>query len=90
VESMVGGSPWLVRDTLLIFYHPHRDLFDAILDRFWTAGARTGVFLAAGGWSVSILGTNVAANMIPFGSDSSMLFPKYITIVSHLCLPIPQ
>lgn len=56
------------------------DLFDAILDRYWTAGARTAIFLAAGGWSVSILGTNVAANMIPFGSDSSMLFPKYITI----------
>jgi cytosine/uracil/thiamine/allantoin permease len=58
------------------------------------------------GWSVSILGTNIAANMvraslehvltvlvinhlctfadrgsqIPFGSDSSMLFPRFITI----------
>lgn len=56
------------------------DLFDAILTRYWTAGSRTAVFLAAGGWTVSILGTNIAANMIPFGSDSSMLFPRYITI----------
>lgn len=39
------------------------DLLDAILDHYWSAGARTGVFLAAAGWTVSILGTNVAANM---------------------------
>ena len=30
--------------------------------------------------TLSILGTNIAANMIPFGSDSSMLFPRLITI----------
>ena len=56
------------------------DLLDAILTRHWTAGARTGVALCAGGWAISILGTNIAANMIPFGSDSTMLFPRYITI----------
>jgi nucleobase:cation symporter-1, NCS1 family len=50
------------------------------LTRHWTAGARTGVALCAGGWAISILGTNIAANMIPFGSDSTMLFPRYITI----------
>ncbi|KAF2863383.1 putative allantoin permease [Piedraia hortae CBS 480.64] len=56
------------------------ELLDAILDRHWTAGGRTGVFFAAAGWSVSILGTNVAANMIPFGADSSVLFPRFIDI----------
>lgn len=56
------------------------DLLDAIMTRYWSAGTRTAVFLAAAGWSVSILGTNIAANMIPFGSDSSMLFPRYLTI----------
>nr|POE77586.1 allantoin permease [Quercus suber] len=56
------------------------DLLDAILDRFWSPGARTAVFLAAMCWSVSILGTNVAANMIPFGADSSMLLPRLISI----------
>jgi nucleobase:cation symporter-1, NCS1 family len=56
------------------------DLLDAIMDHHWTAGARTGVFFAAGGWLFSILGTNIAANMIPFGSDSTMLFPRYLTI----------
>lgn len=56
------------------------DLIGAIMDRYWSAGSRTACFLAAAGWCVSILGTNIAANMIPFGSDSSMLFPRYITI----------
>jgi NCS1 family nucleobase:cation symporter-1 len=56
------------------------DLLEAIMTRYWNAGTRTAVFFAAGGWSVSILGTNIAANMIPFGSDSTMLFPRYITI----------
>lgn len=56
------------------------DLLDAIMTRYWTGGARCGVFLVAACWMVSILGTNVAANMIPFGSDSSMLLPRYITI----------
>jgi NCS1 family nucleobase:cation symporter-1 len=56
------------------------DLLDAIMTKHWNAGTRTAVALCAGGWSISILGTNIAANMIPFGSDSTMLFPRYITI----------
>ncbi|KAH8671952.1 uracil permease-like protein [Tricladium varicosporioides] len=56
------------------------DLLGAILDRYWSASTRLAVFLSAFTWMVSILGTNIAANMIPFGSDSSMLFPRYITI----------
>ncbi|KAI9692296.1 MAG: hypothetical protein M1822_006527 [Bathelium mastoideum] len=56
------------------------DLLTAIMDRYWSAGTRTAVFLCAVCWMVSILGTNIAANMIPFGADSSMLFPRYITI----------
>lgn len=56
------------------------DLLDAIMNRYWRSDVRFAVFLTAGCWAVSLLGTNVAANMIPFGSDSSMLFPRYITI----------
>lgn len=56
------------------------DLLGAILDRYWSSSTRFAVFLSAFTWMVSILGTNIAANMIPFGSDSSMLFPRYITI----------
>lgn len=56
------------------------DLLDAILTRYWSGTTRFAVFLCAAGWTVSILGTNIAANMIPFGSDSSMLLPRFITI----------
>jgi nucleobase:cation symporter-1, NCS1 family len=56
------------------------DLLGAILDRYWSASTRFAVFLSAFTWMISILGTNIAANMIPFGSDSSMLLPEYITI----------
>ena len=56
------------------------DLLGAILNKYWTGGARTLIFLCAFCWMVSILGTNIAANMIPFGSDSTLLFPKYLTI----------
>ncbi|KUI59673.1 Allantoin permease [Cytospora mali] len=56
------------------------DLLGAILDHYWTNGARTLVFLCAFCWMFSILGTNIAANMIPFGSDLTLLFPKYFTI----------
>ena len=56
------------------------DLLSAILDKYWDAGTRTAIFLAAFCWMFSILGTNIAANMIPFGSDVTLLFPKYLTI----------
>ena len=56
------------------------DLCGAILDRYWTAGSRTAMVFAAFAWSVSYLGTNIAANMVPFGSDVTLLFPKYLTI----------
>ncbi|KAL1311111.1 hypothetical protein AAFC00_001316 [Neodothiora populina] len=56
------------------------DLLDAIMDHYWSSGARFAVFLCAACWTISIFGTNIAANMIPFGADSSMLFPRYITI----------
>ncbi|KAK4983220.1 hypothetical protein LTR66_008915 [Elasticomyces elasticus] len=56
------------------------DLLDAIMTRYWSGTTRFAIFLSAACWTVSILGTNIAANMIPFGSDSTMLFPRYITI----------
>ncbi|KAH8881722.1 allantoin [Thozetella sp. PMI_491] len=56
------------------------DLLSAILDRYWTSGARAGIFFCAFCWMISILGTNIAANMIPFGSDVTLLMPKIFTI----------
>ncbi|KAF7944085.1 hypothetical protein EAE96_010495 [Botrytis aclada] len=56
------------------------DLLSAILDRYWSGSTRFAIFLLAFCWMVSILGTNIAANMIPFGADSTMLFPRFLTI----------
>lgn len=56
------------------------DLLDAIMTRYWTSGARFACFLCAACWTISVFGTNVAANMIPFGADCSMLFPRYVNI----------
>ncbi|KAH8660546.1 putative allantoin permease [Xylariales sp. PMI_506] len=54
------------------------DLLDAIQDHHNGSGARFAIFLAALCWTVSILGTNIAANMISFGSDVALLWPRYI------------
>ncbi|EXJ94881.1 hypothetical protein A1O1_03280 [Capronia coronata CBS 617.96] len=56
------------------------DLLDAILLRYPTSSVRFAVFLCATFWALLVLGTNVAANMIPFGSDSTMLLPRYINM----------
>ncbi|TFK50769.1 putative allantoin permease [Heliocybe sulcata] len=56
------------------------DLLDEIMKRYPRPDVRFAVFLCATFWALLILGTNVAANMIPFGSDSSMLLPRYINI----------
>ncbi|KAJ9211054.1 hypothetical protein DTO166G4_7345 [Paecilomyces variotii] len=57
------------------------DLMTEIMNRHWRSDVRFAIFLCAFSWVVSMLATNVAANMIPFGSDASMLWPKYLTIV---------
>ncbi|KAK7229462.1 hypothetical protein V2G26_001632 [Clonostachys chloroleuca] len=54
------------------------DLLDAIQDRHNGSGPRFAIFLAAFTWTVGILGTNIAANMIAFGSDVSLIAPRYI------------
>ncbi|TVY84788.1 Allantoin permease [Lachnellula suecica] len=56
------------------------DLLTAILDRYPNSGARFAVFLCATFWAILVLGTNVAANMIPLGSDLAMLLPRYMNM----------
>ncbi|BCS00588.1 uncharacterized protein AKAW2_50929S [Aspergillus luchuensis] len=56
------------------------DMMEFILDHYWSGTTRFAVFLVAFAWLVQILGTNIAANMISFGADSSMLFPRFINM----------
>ncbi|CAK7224026.1 hypothetical protein SBRCBS47491_005409 [Sporothrix bragantina] len=57
------------------------DLYNAILDHYWNAGARTAIFLACFIQILAVVATNLAANALPVGSDLSGLFPRYFKIV---------
>ncbi|KAJ5646240.1 allantoin [Penicillium lividum] len=54
------------------------DLLDEIQTRNNHPGARFAIFLAAFCWMIGVLGTNIACNMIPFGSDSALLVPRFV------------
>ena len=56
------------------------DLLTEIMNRYWRPDVRFAVFLCATAQALLVLGTNVAGNMIPFGSDSSMLLPRYVSM----------
>ncbi|EUC29717.1 hypothetical protein COCCADRAFT_39964 [Bipolaris zeicola 26-R-13] len=56
------------------------DLFDAILDHHFGAGARAAIFFASLAFYFGVFATNFGANSIPFGSDMTGLFPKWLTI----------
>jgi NCS1 family nucleobase:cation symporter-1 len=57
------------------------DLFGAILDHNFSAGARTAVFLACLVQIIAVAATNLASNCLPVGSDLTGLFPKYFKLV---------
>lgn len=57
------------------------DLLAEIMRRYPRPEARFAVFLCASAQALLVLGTNIAANMIPFGLDSAMLFLRYISVV---------
>ncbi|KAF3013183.1 hypothetical protein E8E14_001972 [Neopestalotiopsis sp. 37M] len=57
------------------------DVLSAALDYYDMSPASRGlVFLASFAFAVAILGTNVAANSLPFGSDIAGLLPRWISI----------
>lgn len=56
------------------------DLCGIILDRHWTAGARTGIFFVSFAFTLSIFVSNQAANVIPFGADVAGLMPRFLNI----------
>jgi NCS1 family nucleobase:cation symporter-1 len=56
------------------------DLLTAILEWYPSGTTRFAVFLCASFWAILVIGTNVAANMIPLGSDMALLFPRYMNM----------
>lgn len=65
------------------------DVMSYILEEHWNSGARFGVFCLAFVWAFQTLCQNISSNLIPFGSDTSMLWPRHLTmtrgyIICHL------
>ncbi|THV72303.1 allantoin [Aureobasidium pullulans] len=56
------------------------DLLDEIMTRYWRPEVRFAVLLCAAAQALLVTGTNVAGNIIPFGADSAMLWPRYLNI----------
>ncbi|PIA94993.1 putative permease [Cercospora beticola] len=56
------------------------DMFDAILDHYWSAGSRTAIILIGLAFFFGTFVTNFGANSIPFGADMTGLAPKWLTI----------
>lgn len=56
------------------------DVMAYILDENWTSGVRFGVFLLATAWFYLVFAQNISSNMIPFGADISMLWPKHLSM----------
>ncbi|KAG7095823.1 hypothetical protein E1B28_006519 [Marasmius oreades] len=57
------------------------DLCQKMLDQYpHNAGARFAIFLASGSMALALIAVNLATNCLPFGSDVTALFPKYMTI----------
>ncbi|KAL3713731.1 hypothetical protein TMatcc_002436 [Talaromyces marneffei ATCC 18224] len=65
------------------------DIMSYMLEQHTSAGSRFGIFLLACTWFSLSLSQNISSNMIPFGSDTTMLWPRHITmtrgfIIVHL------
>ncbi|RDW73314.1 uracil permease-like protein [Coleophoma cylindrospora] len=56
------------------------DLLGAIMDRYWSPGPRFAIALCSFAWTFYFLGVNISSNALPFGSDSTMLLPQFLTI----------
>jgi NCS1 family nucleobase:cation symporter-1 len=57
------------------------DLYNAILDQYWTAGSRAGMVFASFGMMLAVLVTNAGSNSLPVGADLTGIFPRWLTIV---------
>lgn len=57
------------------------DLYTAILDQYWTPGARAGMVFAFFGMMLAVLVTHAGSNSLPVGADLTGIFPRWLTIV---------
>ncbi|KAH8807554.1 allantoin [Xylogone sp. PMI_703] len=69
----------LIAYPLITLWNPW-DLMAEILNHHWRSDVRFAIVLCASAWVVVALATNIGCNMIPFGADASLLWPKYLTI----------
>ncbi|CAK7201234.1 hypothetical protein SEUCBS139899_003937 [Sporothrix eucalyptigena] len=56
------------------------DVMTYMLEQHTSTAGRFGVFCLAFTWLFQTLSQNVSSNMIPFGADTSMLWPRYINM----------
>lgn len=56
------------------------DLSNAILTHYWSPGARAGIAVVALGFLFSIMASNLGVNVIPWGADISVFFPRFLNI----------
>ncbi|TQB75401.1 hypothetical protein MPDQ_003090 [Monascus purpureus] len=87
VFGILGTSALQVK-TGQIIWKPW-DIMSYILEQDFSSGTRFGIFLLALLWIGTTVCQNFSSNLIPFGSDVSMLWPRHITmtrgfIVVHL------
>ncbi|TBU54026.1 permease for cytosine/purines, uracil, thiamine, allantoin-domain-containing protein [Dichomitus squalens] len=61
------------------------DVYDAILEHSWTGPARLGVFLLAFSSALFNFGVILGANLLPFASDITALFPTYFNLTRGMC-----
>ncbi|THY18057.1 hypothetical protein D6D01_07354 [Aureobasidium pullulans] len=57
------------------------DLYGAILDQYWSPGARAGMVFASFGMMLAVLVTNAGSNSLPVGADLTGIWPRWLTIV---------
>lgn len=69
-KEIYGDAAWNLWDVcqIMLDQYPHKP------------AARFGIFLASASVALALIAVNLATNCLPFGSDVSALFPKYMTI----------
>jgi NCS1 family nucleobase:cation symporter-1 len=69
-KKLTGTAYWNVWDVMSYMLSQYPD----------NKGARFGIFLCAVAMALSYLAVNLATNSLPFGSDVTAMFPRWMTI----------